>query len=265
MEKSTQFLVGIVGFGLVLCIVSISSGILFTQDRDVAYQVSTIDALLQGALNGVQTVGELRQHGDFGIGTFDALDGEMILLDGVVYRATADGYVFRAPDTLTVPLATITYFDSDLVLTPGASMNYTTFISTQPERLPLQNMVYAVRIHSSFTSMTVRVIPAQANPSNLTRAVQEQSVYHLTDVTGTVVGLYVPDFLSGLNVPGFHLHFLSDDLSKGGHVLDFTRPAEASVEYDITPEVDMVLPTSGPFTSIDLTQDLSRELAEAEQ
>ena len=143
-------------------------------------------------------------------------------------------------------------------------MNYTTFISIMPERLPTRNMVYAVRIHGTFPSMKVRATPAQEKPSTLTKAAQEQSVYTLTNTTGTVVGFFVPSFFSGLNVPGFHLHFLSDDLRSGGHILDFTLPADASIEYDITPEFDMILPTSGPFTGIDLSQDLSEELAEAE-
>ena len=57
---------------------------------------------------------ELKKHGDFGIGTFDALDGEMIVLDGVVYQAKADGHIYQAADNLTTPFATVTYFDSDL-------------------------------------------------------------------------------------------------------------------------------------------------------
>ena len=67
-----------------------------TDDREVLYQVSTIDALMQGVFDGVQPVGEIRKHGDFGIGTFDALDGEMIVLDGVVYQAKADGQIYTA-------------------------------------------------------------------------------------------------------------------------------------------------------------------------
>jgi acetolactate decarboxylase len=264
MEKPKLFLGLILGVVLVILAVSVYTEITRQPDRDTAYQVSTIDALLQGALDGVETVAEIKKHGDFGIGTFDSLDGEMIVRDNIVYQAKADGQVSVAADTLTLPLATVTYFDRDLVLTPGTSMNYSTFISTMPDRLPTRNMVYAVQIHGTFPFMKVRAIPAQEENSTLSQAAQEQSVFNLTDTKGTVIGFFVPTFFSGLNVPGFHLHYLSDDLRSGGHILDFTLAADASVEYDITPEFDMVLPTSGPFTGIDLSQDLSKELAEAE-
>ncbi len=55
------------------------------------YQVSTLQALMLGYSRGVITVSELLQHGDTGLGTFENVDGEMILLDGVCYRATEDG------------------------------------------------------------------------------------------------------------------------------------------------------------------------------
>lgn len=51
---------------------------------DILYQVSTINALLEGIYDGDTSYGELKQHGDFGIGTFSGLDGGMIELDGTV-------------------------------------------------------------------------------------------------------------------------------------------------------------------------------------
>src|SRR5512136_1450849 len=92
-----------------------------TGDREVLYQVSTIDALMQGVFDGVQPVGEIRKRGDFGIGTFDALDGEMIVLEGVVYQAKADGHIYTAADSQTTPFATVTFFDRDHMVATGSS------------------------------------------------------------------------------------------------------------------------------------------------
>ena len=236
-----------------------------TGDREVLYQVSTIDALLQGVFDGVQPVGEIRKHGDFGIGTFDALEGEMIVLDGIVYQAKADGNIYTAADSQTSPFATVTYFDSDQTATTGMPMNLSVFSSTMAALLPTGNMIYAVQMHGTFPSMKVRAIPAQQKPyPTLAEAAKNQSVYTYSDTTGTVVGFYTPVFFEGLNVAGFHLHFLSDDYNTGGHILDFTVPANVTVEYDITPVFEMSLPTSGAFTGVDLSQDLSRELARVE-
>jgi acetolactate decarboxylase len=237
-----------------------------TGDREVLYQVSTIDALLKGVFDGVQPVGEIRKRGDFGIGTFDALDGEMIVLDGIVYQAKADGHIYTAADSQTTPFATVTYFDRDLATTTDRPMNLSVFSSTMAALLPTGNMVYAVQMHGTFPSMKVRAIPAQNKPYlTLAEASKNQSVYTYSDTTGTVVGFYTPVFFKGLNVEGYHLHFISDDRKTGGHILDLTVPANTTVEYDITPGFAMVLPTSGEFTGVDLSQDLRGDLAKVEK
>jgi acetolactate decarboxylase len=230
-------------------------------NRETLYQVSTIDALMQGVYEGFQPVGELKRHGDFGIGTFDALDGEMIVLDGTVYQAKADGTVSRVPDSITTPFAAVTYFDRDFAETTRTPMNFSEFSSAMEGQLPSRNMVYAIRIHGIFPLMNVRAIPAQQKPYPLLIvAAKNQSVYTYSHTKGTVLGFYIPVFLRGLNMPGCHLHYLSDDTQTGGHVLDFTVPANTTVEYDITPSFLMELPANNSFASTDLAKDLSGDL-----
>ena len=237
-----------------------------TVDRETLYQVSTIDALMQGVFDGVQPVGELKKHGDFGIGTFDALDGEMIVLDGVVYQAKADGRIYPVADSQTTPFATVTYFNSDLAATTRSPMNLSIFSSVMEKQLPTGNMIYAVRIHGTFPTMKVRAIPAQKEPfPTLSEASKNQSVYTYSETTGTIIGFYTPVFFKSVNVPGYHLHYLSDDHKTGGHILDLTVPASTTVAYDITPGFAMALPTSGDFTGVDLSKDLSAELAKVEK
>jgi acetolactate decarboxylase len=164
---------------------------------------------MQGVFEGVQSVKELKKHGDFGIGTFDALEGELILLDGVVYHAKADGRVYPASDSYTTPFATVTYFDRDRSFTPGTVMNYSVFSSAMSSQLPSQNMVYAVRMHSTFPFMKVRAIRAQHKPyPTFPEAAKNQSVYSYTNATGSIIGFYTPVFFRGLNIEGYHLHFI---------------------------------------------------------
>ncbi|OPX61743.1 MULTISPECIES: acetolactate decarboxylase [unclassified Methanoregula] len=235
-------------------------------DRDVLYQVSTIDALMQGVFDGIRPVKEIRRQGDFGIGTFDALDGEMIVLDGVVYQAKADGRIYPADDRMTTPFATVTFFDQDRTEVTEQPMNLSEFSSAMERRLPTGNMIYAVRMHGTFPSVKVRAIPAQHKPfPTLAEASKNQSVYTYTNSTGTVVGFFTPVFFRGVNVAGYHLHFISDDKKTGGHILDITIPAHTTVVYDITPGFAMALPTSGDFTGVDLSKDLTGDLAQIEK
>ena len=238
-----------------------SGGLSPTENRDTLYQLSTIDALQQGVFDGIQPVGEIKKHGDFGIGTFNALDGEMIVLEGIVYQAASDGSVVIVPDTITTPYTTVTFYREDFSLTAEEAMNFSTFSKVTGTYLPTENMVYAVRIHGMFPFMKVRSVPPQQKPyPTLSEAVENQSVFEYTDISGWVVGTFTPSFFEGINIDGYHLHFISDDRQKGGHILDFTVPAGADIGYDITPDFTLVLPTSGDFTTVDLSEDLSGQL-----
>lgn len=269
--QSLKFFLGI-GLAIVLVFAAAAAYTHFARaspapgDRETLYQVSTIDALMQGSFDGTETIGDLKKHGDFGIGTFNALDGEMIELNGIVYQAKADGKIYRVPDNVTTPFATVTYFDRDETVTTGQTMNLSEFSSVMAGELPTRNIVYAVRMHGTFPLVRVRAIPAQHTPyPTLTDAAKEQAVYTYTNATGTVVGFYTPAFLRGLNVAGYHLHFISDDRLSGGHILDFTVPADTAIDYDVTPGFAMEIPANGTFTTANLSQNLSSDLEKVEK
>jgi acetolactate decarboxylase len=231
--------------------------------RDILYQVSTIDALLEGTYDGVLSFGELQKHGDFGIGTFDALDGEMIAADGVYYQARADGSVYRVNGTMTTPFATVTFFDPDREIPVDKTINFTEMTAFLDEQIPSPNLFYAVRVDGTFTLVKVRAFPAQSKPyKRLVDAVAEEHELH--EVNGTLVGFYTPAFVQGLNVPGYHLHFLAEEKDVGGHVLDFSL-CKGVIQLDITPEFQMILPSEGDFCGVNLTGNLTQELETIER
>ena len=82
-------------------------------DRETFFQVSLLQGLTLGDYHGSVSVKELKRKGDIGLGTFDGLDGEMIMLDGSVYKAKGDGTVELADDSETIPFCGITFFDDD--------------------------------------------------------------------------------------------------------------------------------------------------------
>jgi hypothetical protein len=79
-------------------------------DHATLFQISTGTALVEGVHDKAITVGDLRSHGDFGLGTFEGLDGEMVVLDGHFYQAHFDGRITEAPDSAAVPFAVVTNF-----------------------------------------------------------------------------------------------------------------------------------------------------------
>lgn len=235
------------------------------ENQDVLYQVSTIDALLLSVYDGISTFGDLKAHGDFGIGTFDALEGEMVALNGEYYQVKADGIAYPVPDNMTTPFATVTFFEPDERVFIEQAGNYSQFEDILDKNLPSENVFYAVRIDGTFPYMKTRSIPKQEKPYPLLRdAAENQNVFEFQDVKGTVVGFWTPTFAKGINVAGYHLHFISEDRTTGGHILDF-QLEDGNVELDVTPKFFMALPTEGDFYNVDLTQDLQADLEKVEK
>lgn len=253
---------------VVLALIAFSAGLLLgsAPERDILYQVSTIDALLQGVYDGVAPIDDLALHGDFGLGCFDALDGEMIGLDGVWYQVPADGRVRTVRGDVTVPFAAVTFFEPDITLPLAGPVNLTGCEAGLDAAMPSENLFYAIRIDGTFASVTARSEPAQEKPYRPLADVieEEEEVFHLENVTGTVAGFRTPVLAQGVNIPGYHLHFITDDRTAGGHILDFSlRNGTAAI--DVTPEFLMRLPTEGDFCGVDLTLDQQEALESVEK
>jgi acetolactate decarboxylase len=235
-------------------------------ERETLMQVSTIDALMNGVYDGVMTTGELKKYGDFGIGTFEALDGEMLVLDGVVYQVKADGVAYVVDNSGETPFAAVTWFDSDYSGELAAGMNYAELQTYLDSILPTENIFYAFRISGTFSYMKTRSVPAQQKPyPPLVEVTQHQPVFEFGSVEGTIVGFRCPSFVDGVNVPGYHLHFLTADKQAGGHILDFTI-TQAEVSIDYTSEFKMILPgEDSDFYKLNLEADMSGDLEQAEK
>ncbi len=212
------------------------------------------------------TFGELKRHGTFGLGTFDALDGEMIGLEGRFYQIKADGVAYPVPDSMTTPFAVVTVFDADKTLPSQDGMDYEGLQSYLDEAIPNKSIFYAVKIDGTFNYIKTRSVPKQQKPyPPLVKVVKEQTIFEFHDVQGTIVGFRCPDSVKGVNVPGYHLHFITADRTAGGHLLA-CQLQDATIGIDYTSEFYMVLPQheSGQQKS-DLSKDRSEDLKKVEQ
>jgi len=233
--------------------------------RDTLYQVSTINALLLSVYDGIVPISEARLHGDTAIGTTDGLDGELIGVDGDYYVIRTDGVAYPLEDTTTTPFISATFFDPDITIHAEKIADISQFEDQLEAGLPSANMCYAIRIDGTFDYIKTRSVPKQVRPyPKLAEVVKEQTEFEFHNTTGTIVGFWSPEFVSGLNVPGYHIHFITADRTAGGHVLDL-RMTGGDIELDITPDLFIVLPTEGDFYQVNLTEDLSSALETVEK
>jgi acetolactate decarboxylase len=227
------------------------------------FQVSTSGALVAGVYSGAVNVEGLLQHGDFGLGTFANLDGEMVVLDGRVYQVQGTGRVSEAPPTAGAPFAVVTRFapDADVSIGPISSFGE---LEKRCDALRMSgNIFYAFRLDGTFKRIRTRAVKPPGEGTRLRDAAKAQSEFHLTDITGTLVGLWSPGFSSAFSVAGYHFHFLSDDRQEGGHVLD-VESGTLRLRMEALTDFHLALPETEAFLRADLSKNTADELAYAE-
>jgi acetolactate decarboxylase len=187
----------------------------------VLFQASTIGALLDGAFDGDLSFAELAEHGDFGLGTLNRLDGEMIALDGEFFRADVDGAIHPIPADAQTPFAVVTRFAAAVDERIEGQLSHEELLARLDTLVPTGASSCAIRLDGRFELVRARSVPAQSPPYRpLAEVVADQHVFELTDVAGTMLGFRFPAYAEGIEVGGYHLHFIGDDRARGGHVLD---------------------------------------------
>ena len=233
-------------------------------EHHTIYQVSTSGALVQGVYQGCVRVGDLLKHGDFGLGTFEGLDGEGILLDGCCWQACADGTVRQAPGDALAPFWMATRFQADhceVLSLVGSWADLTQRLDALRENA---NLFVAIRIRGLFERIRYRVACKAKPGDNLVTATSSQATFDLEQVAGTLVGFWTPSYAGAISLPGYHLHLLSDDRRHAGHVLEL-QGRGLSLELHRESHLQLVLPETPDFLRADLSGDPVAALAEAER
>ena len=233
--------------------------------RGTVYQVSTIDALLAGVYDGETRFGEVMRHGDFGVGTFDGLGGEMVAVDGRCFEVRYDGRVLPVIPERRTPFAAVTFFEPRQMLPGLTATNLAQLTAQLDSRLAATNRPCAIRIDGVFRFVRTRSVPPQRPPyPPLAEVAKSQAVFEFRDMAGTLVGFRCPAWMKGVNVPGYHLHFLTADRTGGGHVLELAGTNMAAAVDDCD-AITVVLPRSQTFGAVNLDQDRSREMERVEK
>jgi acetolactate decarboxylase len=227
------------------------------------FQISTSTALVEGVDQGAISSRVLLDHGNFGLGTFERFDGEMVIVDGEIYQVRADGTVQNRRDDFCVPFAVVLRFTEEISFEVEHIRSLKELDSACDRYRESKNLFHAFRLDGTFQTMHTRAVGSVAAGTRLGDAAKTQKEFHFSDVEGTLVCIWSPSYSSAFNVPGYHFHFLSKDRTKGGHVLNCSAEklkagAQMLCEYDVQ------LPTEGRFLTTNLDKDPTAELAKTE-
>lgn len=228
------------------------------------FQVSTSAALVEGLYQGAVQVSHLLGHGNFGLGTFIDLDGEMVVLDGVCYQVSSTGTVATVKGDRLIPYAVVTRFNAEFSRRIDRLDSYSKLVSVCDELRESDNVFYAFRVEGRFSFVKTRVMKAVPEGTGLKTAASGQKEFLFKAVEGTLVGLWSPGFAASFSVPGYHFHFLSSDRQKGGHVLE-CQALDVAVAGCTMNEMHVSLPETEEFLKADLTRDPQADLMKAER
>lgn len=215
------------------------------------FQVSTSGALIEGLYQGALTVGDLRRHGDTGLGTFEELDGEMILVDGHCFQARSDGSVTEASDDTLTPFATVVAFAADRTVTLRDITSLDDLTARLDDLRSSDNDFFAWRITGHLDELRMRAACRHASGTPLAEAVSDQAVFEFRDITATIVGFWSPHFSQAISIAGYHLHAVSEDRTRAGHVFDL-RAREVIAEVHRVSDLHVALPETEAYLRADL-------------
>lgn len=208
------------------------------------FQYNTLSALMAGLYGGTLTVGELLEYGDLGIGTLDSIDGELIILDGKAYQAKGGEdnpeVVEVSPDE-TVPYAAVVPHKAEVIFRQRFSMTDKELEERIESYYDGVNLFRSIKITGHFSNMHVRMIPKSASDTKFAEVATRQPEYTRQNVSGTIVGIWTPEMFHGVSLAGYHLHFISDDHTFGGHVMDFVI-SEGEIEVGPVDQLDQRFP-----------------------
>lgn len=206
------------------------------------YQVSTVSALLEGVYDGDVTYAQVMRHGDFGLGTFNGLDGQMIAFHGACFQIKADGKVRRASPNSKTPFAVVTFFRPDMSVTLDGPLKFREFQETLDSELKAPNEFYAIYAEVTCERLRVRTMAKQSEPYlPMAEVVRSQPEYGHKNVKGVMVGFRFPKFTEQLDLPGYQLLFIDEERNFGGHVVDAVVK-DIAVDVDHTSRFHLVLP-----------------------
>jgi len=245
MKRLSQLLITI------FFLVTILGGSNVQAEHNVVFQTSLFNALDNGVAEGEMTIKGLKKHGDFGIGTFNAIDGEMLGVDGDYYRINVDGVAYLADDSMKTPFAAVTFFKPDKRFSLNEIKDYEELKQQLDNQLPTKNIFYAIKIEGTFKYIKARSIPRQNKPYlPLKEVFKTQKISEFRNIRCTFVGLRCPVYVEGINIPGHHFHFITEDRKAGGHVFECYLE-KGVVEIDYIPSFYMELPENDEFFKLE--------------
>lgn len=221
---------------------------------DTIYHLSTYGALFSGNLDGFESIKNLKEKGDFGIGGITGLDGEVLIINNEAYHFDINGDAKIIDENELSPKMIVSFFNPNKTTFIEENMNYQKFTDSLINSFTSKNVMYAIKFDGYFKEIQTKCYPKQNSPYNdLTKMAKERSILDLKNIYGTLVGFYIPEYLNEVSGVDFHFHFISMDKKNGGHVIDFILDS-GTLKIDAKHKLQVILPNCPKFYNSNLSK-----------
>jgi len=251
---------------LLLIVLLLSAILISAEGEGIMTQASTVNAVLQGIYDGEMTFGDLKKYGNFGVGYFDKMGGEVLAVDGVFYRIKSDGLTEVVQDSDKTPFFAVTSFTANTDNFTNRKFDYEGFKEYLLTMMPRKKSFYAVKATGVFDSIDARTFLRQAAPyPAIDQVIDTQTEIKYTNTEGTLIGFYTPEYMEGISIPGFHFHFISKDKSRGGHVRSISVN-QITIEFIELPILQIIFPTNTQYqeANLEMTKSMKKDLQKLE-
>ncbi len=217
------------------------------------YQVGVLQAYFHEVYDGTVSYAEIMPHGDFGLGTYNAINGEVIALDGKFYHIDYTGQVRDVDSKAKTPFAMVTQFQEDDNFIIQNIASFDELKDTLDKHIASTNYIYMLRIDGEFEYLKCRSVkPLQKPYQPILESLETAECYfELEKTRGTLVVARFPAYLSQLNNPGYHMHYIDAAKQNGGHVIDVTV-ANANVKVCQIKNLHVMLDDSDEFRDAEM-------------
>jgi len=220
--------------GLIYCSKTGSEDKQFTSYTETSlFQISTLTALYDGIYDGDEDLSAIKGKGNFGIGTFQGLDGEMVVLDGIFYQIDVNGNVKTDIENMKIPFINLVPLNIEQSYQSSIEFNNISDLTDIiKDKIHGEKYIYAIKIDGTFETITCRSVKKQEKPyPPISEVIKNQSIFQDSEKRGTVVGFYFPEFMSPINTSGIHFHFIDSSKTFGGHLLEI-KGKEIKISID---------------------------------
>lgn len=222
--------------------------------------------LIGGLYDGNYSYGLLKQHGNFGLGAPDKLDGELVVFQGKIYQTQYTGKTFVADDRQLTPFAMVHFFQPDSKTIPGKAMDKQSLFHYLDSILTNVNGLYAIHISGKFSYIKTRAFPPvkEHEHTPLASMLPLQHFFEFNNVKGDLVGYRLPSYMDNTNISGYHFHFLSEQKDAGGHIID-VKADSITIEIDRLDSYTIHIPSTAEFEQFDFKKTREDDIKSVER